>query len=334
VKRPFLTVLTTPIPSDRRRLYLRARRLARRFVKPDVPLPKVSPYPGHFAVVRSAVEGLRAIGADFNHDPKTFNELARVVYAPANEALRQAADLKRAGRIDFLVAGPANALFPEEADNILLDPAIDLLIVPSGWVRELYRASGPHLIEKTRVCPSGVDADAWKPSGSDRESQCVVYWKSGDEKFVEEIETIIESRVLEPVRVRYGHYKTTEYKELLDKSVFGVFLSSFETQGLALAEAWSMDVPTLVWDPRGDASYRGRSFAAGSSAPYISDATGITWASAADLHGVLDHAIRHRQAFRPREWVLGHMTDASCAAYLLSTIKSEAIRKLGLLTSS
>jgi hypothetical protein len=130
MKRPFLTVLTTPIPSGRRRLYLRARRLARRFLKPDVPLPKVSPYPGHFAVVRSAVEGLRAIGADFNHDPRTFKELARVVYAPANEALRQAADLKRAGRVDFLVAGPANALFPEEADNILLDPAIDLLIVP------------------------------------------------------------------------------------------------------------------------------------------------------------------------------------------------------------
>jgi hypothetical protein len=201
-------------------------------------------------------------------------------------------------------------------------------------VRELYRTSGAHLVEKTRVCPSGVDTEVWKPSGRDRESQIIVYWKSGDENFVEEVEAIIESRVLEPVRIRYGHYSTTEYKELLDSSVFGVFLSSFETQGLALAEAWSMDVPTLVWEPRGEASYRGRSFTAGSSAPYISDATGMTWASPTDFAGVLDHAIRHRQAFRPREWVLGHMTDASCAAYLLNTIKSEATRKLGLLTSS
>ena len=334
MKRPFLTVLTTPIPGNRRRLYHRARRLARRFLQPDAPPPAVSRSPGHSAVVRSTVEGMRAIGADFNHDPRTFKQLARIVYATTNEALRQAADLKRAGRVDFLVAGPNNALFPEEADSILLDPAIDLVIVPSGWVRELFWASARQLIEKTRVCPSGVDTDAWKPSGSDRESQCIVYWKSGDEKFVEEIETLLESRVLEPVRIRYGHYKTPEYKQLLDKSVLGVFVSSFETQGIALAEAWSMDVPTIVWDPRDKVSHRGHSFTAGSSAPWISDSTGVTWASMADFSGTLDYAIRHRQAFRPRDWVLEHMTDASCAAFLVSTIKHEATRKLGLFSSS
>ena len=334
MKRPYLTVLTTPIPSFQRRQYLGLRRRLRRLLKPDAPLPAVSPYPGHYAVVRSAVEGLRSIGADFNHDPRSFGELARIVYAPANEALRQAADLKREGRIDFLAAGPANALFPEEEGNILLDPAIDLLIVPSGWVRQLYSASGPAIVGKTRICPSGVDAELWKPSGAPRESQCIVYWKSGDEKFVEEVEAILDSRILEPVRIRYGHYSTGEYRKLLDKSVFGVFLSSFETQGLALAEAWSMDVPTLVWNPRSEASYRGRSFTAGSSAPYLSDATGCEWSSIGDFSGMLDHAIRQREKFHPRDWVLRHMTDASCAAFLFNTIRSEATRAHGELSSS
>jgi len=94
-------------------------------------LPAVSRYPGHYAVVRSVVQGLEAIGADFNHDPGTLNRVARVVYAPANEALRQAAQLKRERRIDFLVAGPSNALLPDEADGVLKLPEIDLLIVAS-----------------------------------------------------------------------------------------------------------------------------------------------------------------------------------------------------------
>ena len=51
-----------------------------------------------------------------------------------------------------------------------------------------------------------------------------------------------------------------DFRRLLDEAAIGVFLSTFETQGLALAEAWSMDVPTVVWDPRGTAEWRGRSF--------------------------------------------------------------------------
>ena len=98
--RPFLTVLTRPVPGARARLIRDLRGIARRIVKPGVPLPAVSPYPGHFALVRSVVEGLRAIGADFNFNPDRMRELARVVYAPANEALIQAIALKRAGQID------------------------------------------------------------------------------------------------------------------------------------------------------------------------------------------------------------------------------------------
>jgi hypothetical protein len=85
---PFLTVLTAPIPSDRERLTRTLRRTLRPLLRPGVPLPDSSPYPGHFGLVRSVVEGLRAIGADFNFNPGRMSELARIVYAPANEALR------------------------------------------------------------------------------------------------------------------------------------------------------------------------------------------------------------------------------------------------------
>jgi len=67
-------------------------------------VPTGSPYPGHYALVRSVVEGLRAIHADFNFNPRRLSDVARIVYAPTNEALLQAAALKRQGRIDYLVA--------------------------------------------------------------------------------------------------------------------------------------------------------------------------------------------------------------------------------------
>jgi glycosyltransferase involved in cell wall biosynthesis len=318
--RPFLTVLTAPIHSAPRRFYQGLRRAIRPLVKPGVPLPPVSRYPGHRALVRSVVEGLRSIDADFNYNPRSFRELARVVYAPANEALLQAAALKRAGKVVYLVAGPVNALFPSQCDGLLRMPEIDRLIVPSEWVLTLYRADAPELLPKIRLCPCGVDTEYWMPSPGRNTDRVVVYWKSGSEAFCEQVEHVVAGLGWQPVRVRYGQYEADSYRQLLDRSAIGVFLSSFETQGLALAEAWSMDVPTVVWDPRGPAEWDGRSFQAGSSCPFLTATTGRTWRTIDELAPVLRDALQKRSEFRPREWVSLHMTDAICSAALYGII--------------
>jgi hypothetical protein len=330
VSRPFLTVLTTPIHSTPVRAYRGVRGLVRKVVKPRVPLPASSPYPGHFALVRSVVEGLQTIGADFNFNPVSFGALARVVYAPANEALHQAAGLKRDGAIDYLIAGPVNALLPDECDSILQRPEIDLAIIASGWVRTLYR-DVPSLADKSRVCAAGVDASYWQPSGRPKKRLAVVYWKSGDERFCEAVEAIISDCGLQPLRIeaRPGEHRRFEaeaYREALDDAVVAVFLSSFETQGLALAEAWSMNVPSVVWNPQGEAEWRGRTFKAGSSAPYLTAATGIAFGGIDELKLALGRVIASLDSFQPREWVLANMTDAVCSRRLYELIKEEAGR--------
>ena len=328
--RPFLTVLTSPIPSTARRLYQGARRAVRPLVKPGAPPPpQPSKYPGHYALVRSVVEGLNEIGADFTFNPRRASEVGRAVYAPENASLRQAAELKRRGRIEYLVAGPVNALYPDESDGVLRTPEIDRLIVASEWVKTFYRDE-PALLAKARACPCGVDARFWSPTpGRERARAAVVYWKSGDEAFCERVEQIVRSAGLEPQRVRSGHgehehFTQAAFRDLLDRASIGIFLSAFETQGIALAEAWSMDVPTLAWDPRAEARWAGRTFIAGSSAPYVTAATGRVWRSLYELESLLRAALADRAAFRPRQWILDNMTDAICAAALYAIIREGA----------
>lgn len=329
MSRPFLTVLSTPVPSERERAIRGMRRRARLLVKPGVPLPTVSPFPGHFALVRSVVEGLRAIGADFNFNPGRLREVARVVYAPANEALLQAATLKRRGRIDYLVAGPVNALFPDECDGILQMPEIDRLIVAHEWVLDLF-AGQPALRSKSVACPCGIDAAFWQPSADRPNRQrAVVYWKSGDRLFCEQVEETVRRCGLEPVLVRtqpgeHAMFTADEYRRLLDQSAVAIFLSAFETQGLALAESWSMNVPTVVWDPRSPTQWHGRTFEAGSSAPYLTPSTGRSWRTIEQLEPVLRAVLAEIRAFEPRAWVLANMTDAICSAALMQIIRAGA----------
>ena len=136
--------------------------------------------------MRSVVEGLRSIGADFNFNPRTFGDLARVVYAPANEALRQAIELKRQGAVDYVVAGPVNALFADESGGILLtagDRSRHRAVRMDG--RLLRGFSGARREEpgvSVRGGRGGVEAGG---RGEANEGGAVVYWKSGDERFCE-----------------------------------------------------------------------------------------------------------------------------------------------------
>src|SRR5262249_38981986 len=219
-------------------VYQRARRALRPLVKPGAPLPFSSPYPGHYAVTRSVVEGLRAIGADFNFNPRSFKALSRVVYAPANEALRQAIRLKRDGAIDFLVAGPGNALFLDEHDGILTRPEIDLVIVACEWQRAFY-AGAPDVVSKSRVCPCGVDVDIWKPIANAPKTTALVYWKSGPLAFCEGAEAIARAHGLEPFRVATTHgdharFTAAEYRRPPGASGERNLSRSVQTQGHAL----------------------------------------------------------------------------------------------------
>ena len=328
MSRPSFTVLTAPTRSAPQRIYTQLRGIGRRILKPGTPGRAPSPYPGHYALVRSVVEGLRAIRADFNFNPPAASQLARVVYAPANEALLQVAAMKRAGTIDYLAAGPVNALFADDCNNILQMPEIDMVIVPSAWTIDFYHGV-PDLIRKSRVCPCGVDAEVWKPRGTTKERSAVVYWKSGDERFCEEVEAIVRQCGLEPLRVRSRHgehdiFTPETLRQMLDRSVLAVFLSTFETQGIALAEAWAMNVPTVVWDPQGDAEWRDRHFTSGSSAPYLTPLTGIAARDTAGLEPAIGQALATLADFRPREWVLANMTDAICSWKLYELIMGEA----------
>jgi hypothetical protein len=186
----------------------------------------------------------------------------------------------------------------------------------------------PALAGKIRICTAGVDPEDWKPLSSSRGNRVVVYWKSGDESFCNDVEEIIRQLGMEPIRFQYGLYARAEYKRELQTATLAVFISSFETQGIALAEAWSMNVPTLVWDPKGPTSWRGHNFIAGSSAPYLSGATGLSWVTLDDLAHVTNSAATHRDQFSPREWVLHNMTDQICSARLLQIIEIESRRRL------
>ena len=322
---PKITILTDPILWGNDVLEEGARRIARwliNAIRPNKSPLYHSKYRGHFAVTRSLVEGLRIIDADFIYNPRYRWHITDTVIVLAGvRTLRQAIKLKQNGVIRKLFAGPNVVVFSSDHDSILASDEIDAVITPSDWVIDLYLEDNPRLKNKIFSWAAGVDTDFWKPDGSFKRDRIVIFDKrqKGDEasrtkpykEYLEnlgwQVDTLTRSVTQE--------YTQAQSLELLRSSCLMIgFTVGSESQGIAWAEAWATDVPTLILRNNSNV-WGGRRYSC-STAPYLNQKNGLFFDDLDDFKVQFAYWESHRDQFTPRAWTLENMSDEVCAAQL------------------
>lgn len=319
-----LTVLTEPLPAPPAGIIPLIKRMVRplKNLISRKPAPQKRKYGGHYAVTRSLVEGLRKIGADFNYNPAENKISGNVIVLSGPSILRNAIRLKNKGEISFLLAGPNIADSVLDEDGIVGDPAVDYFVVPSEWIGFNVVKQLDVLNNKVLCWYAGVDTTYWSPQKANRKKNVLVYWKTEDEKFCLNLEDILMRHNYDPIRITYGKYHPSEFKNALADSIFAVFISRSESQGVALAEAWSMDVPTLVWDP-GELVFRGKAYEMVSACPYLSEETGKRWITLDQFEELLTTFDQYKSQFRCRQHTVKLFSDEVCSRRLLEFISSK-----------
>ena len=89
--------------------------------------------------------------------------------------------------------------------------------------------------------------------------------------------------------IHYGRYQKDEFREKLRRCEFAVVLSQRETQGIALAEMWAMNVPTLCWESF-VTEFNGILIPS-SSCPYLTRRTGWRWRNIPELEQVINSSL-------------------------------------------
>jgi hypothetical protein len=320
--RPALTVLTDPIPAGRFLLKETLKRVGRpikNLIKPRPAWLRGSPYRGHFAVTRSLIEGLRKIGASANYNPTRESEVGEtVVVLSGVDTLRQAIIWKREGRITRLLAGPNILVFPSEHADLISAPEVDYCVTPSDWVCRVYELDCPALKGRCVAWPAGVDTEYWRPDPEKREPREVLVFDKqvrGPVGPVSDYLPGLKRRNYNVSVATYGSYTRDEFLSNLRRASLMVGFVAQESQGIAWAEAWSADVPTLLWFQGQYTWAPGRTFAT-STAPYLCESTGLFFASVAEFENAFARWESSRDTFQPRRWVLDNMSDEVCARQL------------------
>jgi hypothetical protein len=222
-----------------------------------------------------------------------------------------------------LIFGPHNFIFPEPPwTQVKIEDTRVSYNCLSEWNKKVYQTLGG-VSDFELVClPYPVDTTEFTPKGIEAKTHdCFLYTKLRSTDDILYAMKTLDQLGLSYKVIRYGSYTEPEYKDTLDTCRFGVWVGRHESQGFALQEALSCDIPLVVWDvdsmgeewDAGAAVYSGDKGALkATAAPYWDARCGVIV-----QRGSLKEGVRFMRknwpVYRPREFVMENLSVAACA---------------------
>jgi glycosyltransferase involved in cell wall biosynthesis len=223
-----------------------------------------------------------------------------------------------------IILGPHNFVFPDAPWTMskIEDQRASYNCL-SSWNRDAYLKLGG-VAGLDLVClPYPVDTDRFRYNATLKTHDCLLYTKLRSTEEIKYVYKVLANLGLNYKVIKYGSYTEEEYKEALDTCVFGVWVGRHESQGFALQEALSSDVPLVVWD----VDSMGEEWMEGDKPVYVGD-KGEIKATAAPFWDArcgilvnrenLKEGVRFMKenwpVYRARQFILQNLSVAACAA--------------------
>lgn len=291
--------------------------------------------------------GLDALNMPYEYQPDKLPEAGdRVLVISDHEWLREIIKHKRNGPDFTLLAGPIFELedthragktslmssvqaSPDPIsllftlDTVLSDVEVDGVLSAGSWAKGGWRFCAPELGQKLFEWRAGVDTDYWDGKCDPKLGSVLIYEKRKP-GLGNKVKAFFSAAGYDVDIIHYGRYQKKEFREKLRKCEFSVVLSQRETQGIALAEMWAINVPTMCWD-----SFVTESksiLIPSSSCPYLTRKTGWRWRNIPELEQLL--SFYRREVFTPRQWVERNMSHKVSATLLLELFEYLEYRRL------
>lgn len=235
-----------------------------------------------------------------------------------------------------IVAGIGLMTHPSEWETLCDDYPVVKYLQHSDWANEVYK---PYFGERCDVWPVGIDTDYWQPAlGTSKTTDFLIYDKIhwSHDKYNTELITPIKNylirRKLSFVELRYGTYKSAEFKAALDRCRAMLFFCEHESQGIAYQECLASGVPIIAWDQGrwlDPNRFRwGTPNMRATSVPYWDERCGVKFTDIYDFPARAAEFLERLDCgqFSPRAYIMDNLTAEMCAKRFLN-LYDEVIHK-------
>lgn len=270
-------------------------------------------YHGHAAVTESLIKGLKLNNYNFSYNNyDEFHEICWVL-----SGIDTLEYFLRNKNYNKLIVGPNVVNMPYDKKYLINHKFVDLIIVPSQWVETAYKQYTNKNIFKWYA---GVDMDYWIPKNNINRDKILIYVKTRELDLIHEIQNFLNKKGYPYIEIYYGSYNKKDFKRKLNQAYLSIFISISESQGIALLESWSMNVPTLVW--KSNAKILDNIvYDSTSSAPYLNSNLGLFFEDIEDFKKKIELMKKNKQSFNTRSWVLSNMSNKITSSIAIKKIQ-------------
>ncbi len=225
------------------------------------------------------------------------------------------------------IFGPHFSVFPQEHQMQLITGKNSIYIQPSDWVKNLWY-SFSFCLQNIRIktLPFGVDTDTFNEIKPISERNNVfIYFKRRKQIELNFIQSFLKKNGYNPIVFDYvNRYSESEYINYLHNSKFGIWLDAHESQGFALQEALSCNVPLLVWSVTSMNQEEGGNYndIPASSIPYWDDRCGEFFTDAINLESTFNKLVKNIDTYKPRDYILDNLSIKKCSEQFINLVNS------------
>jgi hypothetical protein len=222
--------------------------------------------------------------------------------------------------VEDLLVGPNICVIPPENGKIM-EMKYKKCIVPSEWVYHLYKKWLPE--DKLSIWPVGIDTNLFQDTLSHmKTNDCLIYFKRRNNFDLETIKNFLESKNQTYRIISYGSYNESEFINILSESRYCIMINSTESQGIAVGEIMSSNLPILVWDVSEWTDYGEQFKVPASSVPYWDNSCGEKFYSVSSLNETFTKFMENLHLYQPRKFVINNLSASKQVTELIKIFNS------------
>lgn len=222
--------------------------------------------------------------------------------------------------------GPHFSVFPESQHMEIIKGKNSIYIQPSEWAKNLWLFHPFCRNIRLETLPFGVDTIKFSPCKPISERINVfIYYKSRNPDELNKLCLFLKNIGINPKIFNYlTKYNEKDYLNCLHNAKFGVWVGRHESQGFALQEALSCNVPLLVWDVKSMNQEYGYNYEdiPATTIPYWDNRCGEYFTDINNLHDTFNKFIDNLQNYKPREYILENLSIEKCSEKFINIVNN------------
>ena len=236
------------------------------------------------------------------------------------------------------IFGPHFSVFPNHEQLHKLQNNVNknsIYIQPSEWASQTWQNMGAEEIIPIKSFPFPVDTEKFAPESHPQSNSTItntrnnvlVYYKSRSQHELNQLKKFIDQQKITNYRLfsYRQRYHENDYLTYLQTCKYGIILGRHESQGFAIEEALSCNVPLLVWNAQTMNQEEGCNYNAiqCTTIPYWDSKCGEYFHHLSELPAAFQtfqDKLTNNQ-YNPRQYILDNLSTEKCAERFMELTK-------------